>query len=407
MPRLLILTQYFPPELGAPQGRLFELGERLIDLGWHVESLTALPNYPTGRVFDGYARFRTSVEMTGRIRTARVPLLPAREGFARRLACYFSFTASAAAFGPRLCARPDLIWVESPPLFIGLAARWLSARWRRPYVFNVSDLWPESAIQLGIIEAGLAARSAEALELSLYRHAAGVTGQTEEIVASVRRRVPGTRTEIVTNGVDPQRFGPHLADDAARDLLGREPGPVYLYAGLLGLAQGLDQLLDVASRLPDAVPGRFVLVGDGPVREALSRRVAEERLRRVRIVPPVPRDRVPALLAAADVAVISLGPEIPGAVPSKLYEGMAAGLPILLVADGEAARRVQDAGAGLTAPPGDLEAICRHVESLSLDSQLRQRLGAAGRLAAEETYDRSAIARRLDSFLRASLDRAT
>ena len=130
MPRLCILTQYFPPELGAPQGRLSELGERLVDLGWQVEALTALPNYPTGSVFDGYAPLRPVVEHVGRIRTARVPLYASQQGFVKRLACYFSFAASAAALGPRLCARPDLLWVESPPLFIGIAARTLARRWR-------------------------------------------------------------------------------------------------------------------------------------------------------------------------------------------------------------------------------------------------------------------------------------
>lgn len=332
-----------------------------------------------------------------------MPLLPAREGFVRRLGCYFSFAGAAAALGPRLCVRPDLIWVESPPLFIGLAARWLSRRWRRPYVFNVSDLWPESAVQLGVIGPGPAARVAEALELSLYRHAAGVTGQTENIVASVRRRAPGVRTEIIGNGVDPTRFGPERADDAARELLGHEPGPIFLYAGLLGYAQGLDQVLDVAARLPDDVPGRFVLVGDGPRRRELEQRVADERIRRVRVLPAVARERVPALLAAADVAVVSLGPEIAHAVPSKLYEGMAAGLPLLLIAEGEAVRRVEEVQAGLTARPGDLEAIGAQVQALALDESLRRRLGAAGRRAAEGVYDRASIARRLDAFLRASL----
>jgi colanic acid biosynthesis glycosyl transferase WcaI len=125
MPRLCILTQYFPPEMGAPQARLSELGERLIESGWEVEALTALPNYPTGRVFPEYRPTQACVENIGRIRTARVPLVPAKGGFARRLVCYFSFVASACRHGPRLCRKPDLMFVESPPLFIGYAARYL------------------------------------------------------------------------------------------------------------------------------------------------------------------------------------------------------------------------------------------------------------------------------------------
>src|SRR5229473_266162 len=117
--RLLLVTQYFPPEMGAPQARLSELGEKLIDLGWQVECLTALPNYPTGRVFPEYDPSKPIVEKVGRIPTVRVPLSPAKNGFVRRLRCYFSFVWSAAHHGPRLCQRPDLLFVESPPLFIG------------------------------------------------------------------------------------------------------------------------------------------------------------------------------------------------------------------------------------------------------------------------------------------------
>jgi glycosyltransferase involved in cell wall biosynthesis len=316
--RVLILTQYFPPEMGAPQARLSELGERLIDLGWEVEALTALPNYPAGRVHPGYPTRRPAVETVGRIRTVRVPLLPSQKGFVKRLACYFSFAGSAAWHGPRLCVRPDVLFVESPPLFIGFAARRLARRWKSPYVLNVSDLWPQSAIEMGVVKPGVATRMAGRLELSLYRHAAGVTGQSEEIVESVAARSPGTPVEVITNGVDPSRFGPGVVDDAARVLIGSEPGPVFLYAGLFGLAQGLDQILDVAASLPPEVPGRAVLVGEGPVREALQARIDRERIGRVRLVPAQPRERIPALLAAADVAVATLGMKLQGAVPSKI-----------------------------------------------------------------------------------------
>lgn len=398
--KALILTQYFPPEMGAPQARLSELGERLIDLGWEVEALTALPNYPTGRVYPGYPRRAPAVENVGRIRTVRVPLLPSQKGFLKRLACYFSFAASAAWHGPRLCARPDVLFVESPPLFIGFAARRLARRWRCPYVLNVSDLWPQSAIEMGVVKPGPATRMAERLELSLYRNAAGVTGQSEEIVESVAARSPGTPVEVITNGVDPARFGPGVADDAARALIGSEPGPVFLYAGLLGLAQGLDQILDVAASLPPAVPGRAVLVGEGPVREALQARIDREGIRRVRLVPAQPRERIPALLAAADVAVATLGMRLQGAVPSKIYEAMASARPLLLIAEGEAARRVERAECGLTVRPGDLDGAREAWIRLATDSDLRARLGAAGRRAAETTYDRARIAERLDRFLR-------
>lgn len=399
-PRLCILTQYFPPEMGAPQARLSELGERLVDRGWHVDALTALPNYPTGRVFDSYDPTVPVVEEVGRLQTARVPLYTAKTGFAKRLASYYSFTINARRYGPRLLPRPDVIWAESPPLFLGHAAVSLSYKWRCPFVFNVSDLWPESAVRMGILRQGPLTKAAELLELSFYKEAAAVTAQSSGSVRSIVERCPGVRAEVITNGVEPARFGPDKVDDDARTLLGREPGPVFVYAGLLGWAQGLDQILDVAAAWPDDVPGRFVLIGEGPDREKLGRRIAEERIGRVRLLPAQPRHRIPALLAAADVAFITLGMSIPGAVPSKIYEAMAASLPIVLVADGEPAERVTSSSGGIAVAPGRTREILEACLRLAGDGQLRVEMGAAGRRAAETLYARDKIADRLDSLLR-------
>jgi glycosyltransferase involved in cell wall biosynthesis len=403
-PRLCLLTQYFPPEMGAPQGRLSELGERLIDRGWEVEALTALPNYPTGKIFEGYEARRPRVEQVGRIRTVRVPLIPSKGGFTKRLASYFSFVAAASWWGPKLCERPDLIFVESPPLFIGYAARYLSSRWKCPFIFNVSDLWPDSAVDMGIVRKdSLAVSLASRLEHSLYAEAAGITGQTDDIISTVRERAGSKPTAVITNSVDAQRFGKDRIDDATRALIGPAPGPIFMYAGLLGLAQGLDQILDVAKVLPASLPGRFVLVGDGPVREHLIERVARERIDRVRIVPMQPRERVPSLLAAADAALITLGGKIHGAVPNKIYEAMASSLPIIIVAEGEAVRRVVEVGAGLGVPPNDTPALLAACRILIADPEQRARYGKRGRAAAETIYSRDRVAETLDNFLRSLL----
>jgi glycosyltransferase involved in cell wall biosynthesis len=405
MPSLLILTQYYPPEMGAPQVRLSELASRLRGRGWEVEVLTALPNYPQGRILDGYPKLRPKVEEVSGVRTVRVPLLPSKGGFVARLVCYLSFVASAALLGPRLCQRPDLLLVESPPLFLGWAGRWLSWRFGAPYVLNVSDLWPESAIRLGVVARGsLAARLAERLERSLYRHAAGLAGQSSEIVDHLAERAPGVPVELVTNGVDPDRFGPHRKTPEAAELLGNESGPVFLYAGLLGHAQGLDRVLDLAASLAPEIPGRIVLVGGGPREEHLARRVATEGITRVRLVQAQPRERVPELLAAADAALVPLWVELPGAVPSKIYEAMASGLPILLLAGGEPARRVEEAGAGLAVPLDDEAAARDAFRRLATDRDLARRLGEAGRRTAETVYHRDQIAARLDRFLRGLLE---
>lgn len=401
-PRLCILTQFYPPEMGAPQARLSESASRLAEAGWEVDVLTALPNYPAGAVFDGYDRARVATETIGSANVVRVPLYASKAGGLKRVASYTSFAASAAALGPSHLKRPDVLWVETPPLFIGPAAWALSLRWRCPYVLNVSDLWPESIVRVGMLKRGsVTTRAFEALELAMYKRAAGVTGQSTEIIKHIARLVPGVPTEEITNGVDPTRFGKRYGDDQAKTLIGREPGPVFIYAGLFGWAQGLDQILDLAKAWPDDVPGRFVLVGEGPERERLLARVRDESLTRVRILPAQPRDRVPALLAAADVAIVSLGMTIPGAVPSKIYEAMASSLPILLVADGEPAKRIE--GCGTAVNPGDASGLKAAALAMASDARTRALMGTAGRALAEGRYHRDRIAARLDGFLRARI----
>lgn len=399
MPRVLLLTQYFPPEIGAAQTRLFELGQELSGLGWEVEVLTALPNYPTGRIFEEYDPGNPMKEALGRLSVVRVPLRPAQSGFIDRLMCYFSFVRSAVRWGPALCAKPDVLFVESPPLFLGHAGVRLARQWGVPMVFNVSDLWPESAKYMGVVKNRLILAAAEGLELSYYRRATLVTGTSNEIVESVRRRCPSTEAEVITNGVDVERFGPQFVDGEARSLLGGEERITFTYAGVMGMAQGLGVVFDVAAAVRDMTHVQFVLVGDGAERESLQRRIEVENLHNVRLLRAQPKERIPALLAASQVAFHVLKFSIPGAVPSKIYEAMASGLPILFAGGGEGARRVLDARAGLVVPYEDIRGLEQAVRRLASTPELRQELGRAGRCAAEKLYNRKEIARRFHQLL--------
>lgn len=403
-PRLCVLTQYYLPEMGAPQVRLSELADRLAARGWSVEVLTAHPNYPRGQVYPGYPRWRTVVENIGQARVVRVPIVPSNRGMAGRLLTYLSFMIATVLLGRRRCRQPDVLLVESPPLFVAVSARWLARRWKCPYVFNVSDLWPASAVHMGMIEEGAITKVARILEHGTYRGARLITGQSSEIIAAVDEVKGAAPTLLVTNGVEPARFGSEHADAEAAATLGLAEGVVcFTYAGLLGHAQGLDQILDAARLLPPDCPAQFRLIGTGPMRDHLAARIADECIDRVRIVGEVPRERVPALLAVSDVALITLGMALPGAVPSKIYEAMASSLPILLVASGEPKERVEAAAAGMVVQPGDVDALVEVMISLSDDPELRHTLGASGRSAAETTYSRDRIVGDLDVTLRSVL----
>lgn len=397
--RFGILTQYYPPEMGAPQARLSDLARRLREHGHEVFVLTGMPNYPSGKIRPGYrALFRR--EIREGVHVLRAPIFPSKSvGLTRRLASYFSFVASSLVVGALALPRLDFLLTESPPLFLGISgfllARWKRARW----IFNVSDLWPESAVRLGVVSDGLGLSLARRLEAFCYRRAWLVSGQSREILEDIGRRFPGVRVYHLSNGVDAAAFRPERCSrEARRRLVGDSGGGecVAVYAGLHGVAQGLDQVLEALARL-DGVGPRAVFIGDGPERERLVRRAAELGLRRVCFLEPVPREEVPELLASADIAVVPLKMRLPGAVPSKVYEAMASGIAVLLVADGEAAAIVREARAGVVVEPGDVAGLAGALARMAGDPEGRRQMGRSGREWAQARFDRSGIA---EGFLR-------
>ncbi len=325
-------------------------------------------------------------------------------GLVGRLANYFSFALTSLLFGALFLPPVDYVFTESPPLFLGLSGYALSRIKRARWIFNVSDLWPESAVRLGILKPGWALSAASRLEAFCYRRAWLVTGQSREILKSVETRFPSTRTYHLSNGVDAEDFHPRRRSEEARRELLRlagvsEPACVAVYAGLHGVAQGLEQILESAARLRHRPEIQILMVGEGPTKRALQGKATELGLERVRFLEALPRESVPSLLAASDVAIVPLKLHLPGAVPSKIYEAMGVGIPIVLVAQGEPVEIVESAGAGVAVRPGDAAGLAAVLERLAGDTPLRRRLGLAGRRAAETRFDRRRIAEEFARFL--------
>jgi glycosyltransferase involved in cell wall biosynthesis len=399
-----ILTQYYPPEAGAPQARLASLAQSLAAAGDDVTVLTAMPNYPAGRIQPGYGGLLREERQAG-VRIIRSFIAPSqRAALLPRLTSYFSFVASSTVAGVLKLGRLDVLIVESPPLFLALAGMALARRTRARLVMNISDLWPESAVRLGLVRPGsLGHRMSAALEARCYRRSWLVSAQTTEIVASIRRRFAGVPTCLLSNGADCLAFAPHRATDGARAALGPSERCIALYAGLHGLAQGLDQLLDAAALLPATDPIDLVFMGDGPTRESLQARAERERLTRVRFLPTQPHAQLPAMLASADVILVPLHRAFTDAVPSKLYEALASGRPVILIATGPAAEFVRDAQAGIVVPHDNPGALVAALQRLAVDPQLRARLGANGRTLALERFNRARLHEEFAERLRAGL----
>jgi glycosyltransferase involved in cell wall biosynthesis len=393
--RVGILTQYYPPEMGAPQVRLSELAARLTELGHETIVLTALPNYPQGRIYPGYRGVLVR-EQHGDVTVLRTSIWPTKSvALIPRTASYLSFVASSLLAGAVRLPRLDVLITESPPLPLGLSGFVLSRLKRARWVFNVSDLWPQTAIAVGSLRDDRLAELAYRLEAFCYRRASAVSCQSQEIEASINERYPRVHTISFVNGTDTARFSPARRSETFWPELVGDDRPVAVYAGLHGACQGLDQLIDAAERLQND-PLRLVLVGDGPEKEALVDSSRRRHLRHVTFLEPQPKEAMPALLASADIAVVLLRTRLPGAVPSKLYEAMASGLPVVLVAEGEPAEILRSTNAGIAVNPGDLDGLADALRRLAQSKDERARLGAAGRAAAVERFDRRPI---LDRFI--------
>lgn len=401
---LAILTQYYPPEIGAPQARLSDLARRLVARGHSVTVLTGMPSYPVGRIHAGYGGVLRRERQDG-VAVIRTLVYPTQKtAILPRLMNYASFATSSALAGVLLPRGLDYLLVESPPLVLGATGYWLSRLKRARLIFNVSDLWPESPARLGVLRRGSRAfRAAEALESFCCRRAWLVTGQSQTIVEDIRRRFPSTRTFHLSNGVDTRRFSPGSYTPAARRVLAAEREVVVLYAGLIGLAQGLDQVVAAAKAVADDAGLRFVLLGEGPERSRLVAQATAAGLQNLAFLDPVPFREMPSLLASADIIVITLKTDIPGAVPSKLYEAMASGKPVILVAAGEAAEIVRSHGVGIAVEPGDIQGLVRTIRDLRADPALRAQLGQQGRITAEKHFDRDEICSRFIELLQDAL----
>lgn len=391
---VLFLTQYYPPEIGAPQARLSELARGLTHNGVKVTILTAMPNYPQGKLMSGYKRLFMLEKQDG-INLYRSFIIPTKSAaFLPRLLNYFSFMFSSFCLGLFL-PRTDYLFTESPPLFLGICGFGLSRLKRSKFILNVADLWPESVAELGLIDrSGLSYRLSSRLESFLYRHAALVTCSSRSILENISNRFPQVRTYHLSNGVNPENYPPPAYSEKCKVRV--------LYAGLHGLAQGLDQILAAAERLLDHKSLEFDFIGDGPEKENLISIARKDKLTNVSFLEPVQKSQIPAVLAEADILIVPLKVQLTGAVPSKLYEAMAASKPVILIAGSEARSIVEDAGCGFVVEPGNTIGLVSAIELLAENPDQRRIMGENGRKAVVRKFNIIQIAEDFSSFLKQS-----
>jgi glycosyltransferase involved in cell wall biosynthesis len=399
--KLLLLTQYYPPEIGAPQNRLHELAIRLQALGVQVEVLTALPNYPKMEIHEAYRK--------GKLRSENIDGIPVfrswiyvskKSSIFHRLLNYFSFVISAYWKG-RKRGPYDFLLVESPPLFLGWTAMKLSKKMKAKLIFNVSDLWPESAEKLQIVTNRLLLNLAYRLEKKCYQKAQLVTGQTQGIVENIKGRFPHKEVYWLPNGVDLEFYNPEEIDAGNfREKHGFKPDDLlFFYGGILGHAQGLEVIIHAASMLKDLNKVHFIIQGEGPLKTQLMNLASSIELPMVHFLPAVSKAEMPGILKAVDVALVPLRnlPLFQGAIPSKVFEALAMKVPLLLGVEGEAKTHFIDkAKAGWHFEPENASDLAENIRYIHSNPFLVKEYGENARNYVDQVFNRNRIA--LDFF---------
>ncbi len=396
--KILIITQYFPPEVGAPQNRLFELGIQLQKKDVMVEVLTAMPNYPKGEVFSDYKNTVFKIETIGGIKTYRCAIYATKSrGVIKRLLNYFSFVVTSLWFGIfKIEKKYDIVICESPPLFLGISAWLLSKSKKAKFIFNVSDLWPESAEKLGIITNKFFLKTATKLEEFLYKKANMISGQTQGIVKDIYTRFPNKKVYWLPNGVDIDLFSPqNIVSEFRKNFGFSDTDMLFCYAGILGHAQGLEVIINAAEILKQKKNIKFLLVGAGPEKQQLVELKSKLNIDNVYFIDILPKKEIPSLIAAIDAAIIPLKKLelFKGAIPSKIFENLAMQKPIILGVEGEAKELFIDEGrAGVFFEPENAADLAHQIEMLSENSALLKELGVNGRMYVEKRFNRAMIA---------------
>ncbi len=394
---ILFLTDNFPPEVNAPASRTFEHCREWVGAGHRVTVITGAPNFPKGKVFEGYRNRLWQAETMDGIRVIRVwTYITANEGLRRRILDYMSFMVAATIAGP-FVRGVDVVVGTSPQLFTTCAAYLVSRMKRIPFVFELRDLWPESIRAVGAMKQGRLLEALEKVELFLYRKAARIVSVTHSFRQNlIGRGVDGDRISVVTNGVDASRFRPQPRDAALEAQLGLQGRFVAGYIGTHGMAHALETLLEAARLLRDDPRGRdirLVLLGDGAGKAKLMAQARAMGLDNVLFLDSVPKEQVVRYWSLLDVSIIHLKKTelFTTVIPSKLFECMGMGIPVLHGVAGESATIVEREGCGQVFEPEDADALRRGLLALSADVELRERYRQNG-LAAAARYGRGELA---------------
>ena len=396
--RITLLCQYFPPEMGAPSARTYEHARHWASLGHEVTVVTGFPNHPTGVIRPEYRGYFIKREQTDGIDVLRTWVyVAANKGFTKRVLNFLSFFLSSFILAALKTGRTDVVIGTSPQFFCAVSAFLLSRIKRVPFVFEVRDIWPQSAVELGALSNPLIIRALRAIELFLYRRAAlivAVADSTRQYLLD--KGIAAGKVAVIPNGIDAKFLMAAAVPREVRAELGLEGKFIVSYIGTHGMSHALETVLSAAQVLGSDDSIHFLFVGEGAEKEKLERLAGELQLRNVTFLGQQPRETLLAFYRASDVSLVPLKklPIFTKVLPSKLFELMGAGCAIVCSVEGEAASLVERAEAGLCVQPENIEQLVDAIRRLRSAPELVARFGANGRRFVTAHYLRSTLAER-------------
>lgn len=395
--------------MGAPSARTFEHARHWVSLGHEVTVITGFPNHPTGIIRPEYRGNFVKQEKIEGIDLLRTWVYcAANKGFFKRILNFLSFFFSSFILGSLMTRRPDVVVGTSPQFFCAVAAYLLSIIKRAPFVFEVRDIWPQSAIELRAIRNPLLIKVLELIELYLYRRAALIVIVAESTRPYlIGKGIPPKKIKSVPNGIDAKYLASADATpEQTREELGLRDSFIVSYIGTHGMSHALDVLLHTAKSLQEEPDLHFLFVGEGAEKDNLKKLAADLKLANITFIDEQPRERLLAFYRASDVGIVPLKqlPIFKKVLPSKLFELMGTGCPVICSVAGEAARLVQVAEAGLCIEPENKQALFEAIKYLRADAALRQQLSANGRQFVRTHYLRSTLAEKYLSALESVID---
>ncbi|TAH18170.1 MAG: glycosyltransferase WbuB [Cytophagales bacterium] len=389
-PHVLIISPNYPPEQGACASRIRYMAQGLAKAGYRVEVLTAMPNYPKGKVFDTYRNKLFFRRLDENVLVKHYPIYPSHSAsILPRLLGMFSLAFSVLfhVFSAKK-SKPTLVIAQSPPLLLALSAYWLSVVYKAEFVLNISDLWPRALLDLGAIKKGFIYGLVSKLEVFLYRKAKLCIGQSEEILSHIQAQAPAQPTFLYRTGVDCDFFQVITPQE-----IGNRPFKI-VYAGLLGIAQGI---LSICKKLNfKELNAEMHIYGDGYERKLLATYLAKHPHLGIYLHDSVAYEQMPSVLLQYDAMLVTQKNIVYGTVPSKIYEAMSVGLPILFCGGGEGANIILENGVGLVSPPSNFDLLKENIlEMTQMPLEEKKILGAKGRQFALSKLDRKMLIIRL------------